>query len=259
MNAGILVIGNEILDGHVTDTNSPWLIDRLSSHGYQVDRTTTIRDDPGEIAEALNQYLKYSLDPIFTMGGIGPTPDDMTFSGVANALGVELEFSREIVDSMFESMIGQGKKIDGESFHQDKGVIKMATVPRGAVALRNKTGAAPALLIESGESRIFILPGVPIEFKTIIDDEILGPILKRLKGRYCHQFAVSLTERSLMDILQEFTDRYPDLQLGSYPRNQRRVTLRISGSEEMVLTCVKQLKAALIDSFSEDIFIDEDS
>src|SRR5215468_2060208 len=84
--AGILVIGNEILSGKVTDTNSPYLCRELRALGVDVERILTVPDDVRVIAREVSG-LADAYDVVFTSGGIGPTHDDLTMDGVALAFG----------------------------------------------------------------------------------------------------------------------------------------------------------------------------
>ena len=84
--AGIVVIGNEVLSGKVTDVNSPYLCRELRSLGVDVERILTIPDVIETIASDVLAMSK-SFDFVFTSGGIGPTHDDLTMDGVARAFG----------------------------------------------------------------------------------------------------------------------------------------------------------------------------
>ena len=70
---GVLVAGNEILDGIVLDTNSQWIINQLKTLNLQVKRKATVRDEVPEIARALRRLVADGCNLVFTMGGLGPT------------------------------------------------------------------------------------------------------------------------------------------------------------------------------------------
>ena len=87
--AGIIIIGNEILSGKVTDTNSPYLTRELRKLGVTVRRIITIPDELDEIARAVAEF-RPAYDVVFTSGGVGPTHDDVTIEGVARGMGENL-------------------------------------------------------------------------------------------------------------------------------------------------------------------------
>src|SRR5580765_1984157 len=86
LNAGLIIIGNEILSGKVTDTNAPFLTRELRALGVDLRRIVTIPDELDEIAAAVREFGP-RYDVVFTSGGVGPTHDDVTMEGIARGLG----------------------------------------------------------------------------------------------------------------------------------------------------------------------------
>ena len=98
--AALLVIGNEILSGSVTDANTPWLAKLLHSRGVDLVRVECIPDSPADIA-ATCLALQTRVGPdgfVFTSGGIGPTHDDVTYDSIATAFGLSLELHAPTVE-----------------------------------------------------------------------------------------------------------------------------------------------------------------
>ena len=77
MNVEIIVIGDELLIGQVTDTNSGWIARELNHIGWEVTEITTVRDRSREITDALNSSFG-RVDVVLMTGGLGPTKDDIT-------------------------------------------------------------------------------------------------------------------------------------------------------------------------------------
>src|SRR3989442_1118975 len=103
----IVTIGNELLIGHTLDTNSNWIAQRLREHGWLLRRITTIPDSLNEIATAVEESLRRKPRLLFTLGGLGPTPDDMTLKGIARALGTPVrlnETALEMVRQFYEQV-----------------------------------------------------------------------------------------------------------------------------------------------------------
>src|SRR5262245_15092516 len=88
-NAAILIVGNEILSGSTQDINSSWMASELTARGIDVELIVTVPDRRAVIAEWVRK-LHREHTWLFTSGGNGPTPDDVTREAVADALGVEL-------------------------------------------------------------------------------------------------------------------------------------------------------------------------
>ena len=121
LTAGIIIIGNEILSGKVTDTNAPFLTRELRALGVDLKRILTIPDELDEIAEAVREFGP-RYDVVFTSGGVGPTHDDVTMEGIARGLGRPL-----IRHPMIESRLR-----DFYKEHVNDARLKMSEVPEGA-------------------------------------------------------------------------------------------------------------------------------
>src|SRR5262245_19119123 len=103
----IVVVGNEVLQGDVLDTNSNWLSKRLVGLGGSIGRVVVVRDIVGEIAGEVRRSLGRGAGLVVTAGGLGPTADDLTLRGVAAAAGVPLELNadaREMVAARYREL-----------------------------------------------------------------------------------------------------------------------------------------------------------
>jgi molybdenum cofactor synthesis domain-containing protein len=198
--AGILVIGNEILSGKVVDTNSPYLCRELRGLGVDVERIVVIPDDVATIAREV-RAMSDAHDVLFTSGGIGPTHDDLTMAGVAEAFGVPVESS--------ESIAARLRRALGDRLNASQ--LKMAEIPRGATLVDVGDLWFPVVIMRN----VHILPGIPEllrkKFESIRERFRGVPIL--LKRVYVKRMESDIAQ-SLNDLLGEF----PRLMLGSYPR-----------------------------------------
>src|ERR1700752_1602831 len=145
--AGIVVIGNEILSGKVTDTNSSFLTRELRAMGVDVRRISVIPDDLDDIAGTVRDFHQ-TFDLVFTSGGVGPTHDDITIEGVARALS-----RRVIVHPVLEAKIHE--YLNGKT--PNAAHLKMAEAPEGAELLMDERIRFPTIKAEN----IYILPGIP--------------------------------------------------------------------------------------------------
>lgn len=174
----IVVVGNELLNGTTLDTNSHWISKRLVELGALVTRKTTVRDELGEISDVFRSAIERSPEWIFSLGGLGPTYDDMTLKGLSRAIGSKIERSAEAIQMIRESRerrILAGAKIPRKLLASS---LKMAEIPRGSVPLRNSVGTAPGVLVQVGSTRIVSFPGVPNEMKAIFEEQVV-PLLRR--------------------------------------------------------------------------------
>ena len=198
--AGLLVIGNEILSGKVVDTNSPYLAAELRELGVDLIRILTIADEIDLIATEVRQ-MSDAYDYVFTSGGIGPTHDDLTMDGVAQA------FQREIV--LNEGMCARIERAQGRPANESQ--RKMAMLPDGAELIDSGDLWFPVIIVEN----VHIFPGIP---------QLLQKKFESIRERFSGvPFSISsvYVTRHESDIAQSLHDllgEFPDLMLGSYPR-----------------------------------------
>jgi nicotinamide-nucleotide amidase len=217
----IIAVGNELLLGDVLDTNTNWLCQRVTGVGGQVTRAVLIRDHIEAIVEEVRLALARRPNLIFTTGGLGPTGDDITLQGVAKATDRPLELHAEaliMVQAKYEELAEKGYLADSALTDARR---KMAYLPRGAVALSNPVGAAPASVLDIGGTTVVSLPGVPDELKGIYD-ETLPPVLRRIFGESYYQqreiIALCGDESSLAPLLAGVVEAHPDVYIKSRAR-----------------------------------------
>ncbi|NMG05682.1 molybdopterin-binding protein [Brasilonema sp. UFV-L1] len=177
----IITIGNEVLIGDVLDTNTNWISKRMTGMGGLVKRAVLVRDNLNAIAKEIESAIEQKIDLIITIGGLGPTIDDMTLEAVAQATNHSLELNAEaisFVKTRYEYFASQGYVDSSEMTPARK---KMGILPRDATPIENPVGAAPAVILKVQNSTIICLPGVPTELKKIFE-EPLQPILKTIFG-----------------------------------------------------------------------------
>jgi len=233
---GLLVVGNEILDGVVLDTNSQWVINRLKALSFDVWEKMTVRDDVAEISKAIHRLVEDGCGIIMTMGGLGPTHDDMTLKGVTEAFSLPMELNDEalaIVTRQYAELHGRGVVESGEITEPRR---KMAVLPRGAKPLDNRVGSAPGVVLESGGTMIISLPGVPKELYWIFDDQVLPLLGSRAEGVFAEEI-ISLPlrdESTLAPIIDEVMRRSPGVYIKSMvkPYGEAGIRLWVSARGE---------------------------
>jgi len=215
--AAILVVGNEILDGITLDTNTQWMINRLKPMNYTISETITVRDDTSEIAKALNRMMDDGIDLIITTGGLGPTYDDMTLKGVAEAFGLPMTVNPEalaIVTRQYRTFHESGV-VDSPEITDAR--RKMAVFPEGAEPLDNMAGGAPGVMLRWEGALIVSLPGVPSELKWIFDNPLRHLLADGAEGCYTEKIAnLSARDESMLaPLIDEANKLEPDVYIKS--------------------------------------------
>ena len=250
LSASIIVIGDEILGGFVQDTNSGWLAQRFQAIGIELTRIQTVPDTFEAIDEALRQELARSRPRVIvTTGGIGSTPDDVTYEAVAASLGRELE----VADAVARSVDGavtwtreQGLDVDAEFVDH---MMRMAQLPAGATLLRPAHAFAPGVRVDvdggidtDGGASIVILPGVPSLVRGIFADVVEPTMLAgRGHAEAVAELAHGYPESVLNRCFVRLAERYPDVHLGSYPGAP--MIVRLKGDAVRVDAAMAELRA----------------
>ena len=196
----IVVVGDEILSGEVTDTNSPWLAKQLTELGVEVGQIITIPDKVEEIAEQVGRGSS-RFDWVLVTGGIGPTPDDVTREGVARALGVPLKLNPEAESALIR---GYEEKVDEK-------IKGMAWLPQGSLAVTDENKGLLGFAIQN----VWVFPGIPHLLKLTFD-----LIKERLRSApiYRESFVTNLRESLFAEVMEVAMRKFPQVSIGSYVR-----------------------------------------
>lgn len=249
----IVTVGDEILSGHTQDTNSSFLAQHAFAAGRPVAHIEVVPDQPAAIVAAIRRAIDDpDITRIAVCGGIGPTPDDRTFQAVADALGRPLELNPiayASIEALARRMHAAGWIDKPEVSDANR---RCAMVPVGATVLANRRGMAPPLAIDLGHDRwLFVLPGIPREFTTIVEEELIpgyfaggtAPIVREVHYR-------SVPESEMSQPMLVLEAEFPDVTVGSYPHVERReLVIRLRGHEaERVDAAVARLRSLRSDS-----------
>lgn len=249
----IIAVGDEILSGHTLDTNSNLLARLAFAAGRPVRHVEVVPDASMAIGAAIRRAL---ADPdvsrIAVCGGIGPTPDDRTFEAVAEALGRPLELNPEAyagIEALMRRMHSAGWVSSPEVSEANR---RCAIIPAGATVLPNRRGMAPPLALEVGEDRVlFVLPGIPREFSTIVEEEVIPryfgggtpPVVREV-----HYTAVP--EAEMYEPMRMLEREFPSVVVGSYPHVEtRELVIRLRGHDAAAVdAAVARLRELRADS-----------
>jgi molybdenum cofactor synthesis domain-containing protein len=200
--ACLLVIGNEVLSGRTRDANIQFLATGLGNLGIPLREVRVIPDVAATIVATVNE-VRGKFDYVFTTGGIGPTHDDITSECIAAAFNLPWE-KHPVAWPRMEASYKPGE------FNAAR--QRMATMPRGASLIENAISVAPGFQI----GNVYVMAGVPRVMQSMF--EWLAPRLQggaKIEMRTVH--AVGLPEGIIAEGLAAVQQRYPDLDIGSYP------------------------------------------
>lgn len=254
--ASICTIGDEILIGQITDTNSAHISRALNSLGIRVSRMVSIGDDHNVIIESLKQELLEN-EIVITTGGLGPTKDDITKNALAE-LSESRSYKTDERQLEIIHRILSARGLDVLDINRAQ-----ADVPENCDVIPNRLGTAPVMVFRFPESRfghkatLYSLPGVPFEALGALED-ILNDIKEHnsLSDIY-HRTVMTygIAESALSKKIADWEDNLPeDMHLAYLPNALTGVRLRLSiygGSkaeqESRIESELKGLKAILGD------------
>ncbi len=228
MKVSIIVIGDEILLGRVTDTNSGFLSRTIDPLGWQVTDVATVADRHDDILDAIDRAMKRS-DIVLTTGGLGPTRDDITKQALTDYFGGGLHLDEQVLDNARRLMESRGRAFNDLTATQ-------AMVPDNCEVIVNTAGTAPIMVFDKDGHTLVAMPGVPAETETMFP----GKVLPRLMERFGNSDRRYLSHRSLLvggiaesAIAEHLASWEDSLQEGlhlAYLPNYGIVRLRIDGS-----------------------------
>jgi molybdenum cofactor synthesis domain-containing protein len=199
--AALVIIGNEILSGRTEDRNIPFLAERLDNLGIQLAQVRIVPDIESDIVEAVNS-LRKRYQYVFTVGGIGPTHDDITTISIARAFG-------RVMERNTDAMRRLRKHYKTDELNDAR--ARMADMPRDVVLIDNPVSAAPGFIIEN----VYVMAGVPEIMQAMFDsfaDSLQGG--KPLKTK---TLQTNLREGQIAVSLAKIQKNYHNVVIASYP------------------------------------------
>lgn len=232
----IACIGNELLIGKIVNTNAAWLSKRATSMGIAVKRITVGPDDIVVMANIFREILARKPKFLIITGGLGPTFDDKTLAGIAEALNYRLainEVALKMVKEKYMKYLNRRGIPEGE---MTPARVKMATLPECAKPLPNPIGSAPGVLVDWESTLLFSLPGVPKEMEAIFNESV-APMLRQASGDLQFYelsiFTDAIMESALAPLIDRVMQDFPRVYIKSHPncrKNQPHMELHLSSS-----------------------------
>ncbi len=234
MKIEILCTGDEILTGKTVNTNYSHIARRLIENGFNAMWGTVVGDDLASLVRSFH-LAGQRADVVIVNGGLGPTVDDLSQQAAAQAAGVELELVRQWLDRIEAWYIARGRKMPSSN-------VKQAMLPAGSQWIDNPVGTACGFAMDIGGARFFFTPGVPVELKRMLEEQIL-PRLHAMRGepvfirvKRFHVFGIGEARADCMlDGVEALVDD-GSVKLGfqsHYPQLEIKLTLHGSSQAEL--------------------------
>jgi nicotinamide-nucleotide amidase len=218
----VVTIGTELLLGFTVDTNGAFLGQRLAEAGIEIVRRTAVGDAPAAIRAAIDEALSRT-GVVLTTGGLGPTRDDMSKVVVADLLGLPLEFRSEA----WEMVLARYRRFGRTPVESNR---SQAMVPVGATWLPNHWGTAPGLWVETPRGLVIMLPGMPLEMRMLMEQEVVPRLAARHSGTVVRSRTLrtcGVPESTLAERIGDAEDAIAPLSLAYLPSTSG-VDLRIT-------------------------------
>lgn len=276
--AAILIIGDEVLNGKIKDTNSHFFSKLMFNKGVNVRKILVIGDEESEIVESV-KALTQKYDFVLTSGGIGPTHDDITYESIAKSYELPVSIHQDTVKRM--ERVKGSKKWKAINEATMRAQLRMATFPDGpnveALFLDEKLW----LPIVGVDKKLFILPGVPQLFQSLLTSLVDGPLKSRFakagENNYLRFFVTTKFSESklssFLSTIQSESDDYivkkygkeaaflNSIKIGSYPHMGIKLnTISLLGKaqerellRDLVAKTVKELEGTEIDEAEESL------
>ena len=223
MKVNIIIIGDEILLGRVTDTNSGAIARALDPLGFTVGRIVTIGDSAGQIRKHVESSLA-DAELTITTGGLGPTKDDITKHTLCSIFGGRLVRDPEVTENIHRIFAAKSLKLNPLTEDQ-------ALVPDCCRVIQNLLGTAPIMWFERDGHVLISMPGVPFETEGMLERAVRNEIARR----FCRDMTIAhrtcvvtgISESSLAQKLEAFEDALPAGAHLAYLPDSPLITLRL--------------------------------
>ncbi len=224
IKAEVVTIGDEILYGQITDTNTQWISSALDKIGIKIIRKSSVGDDYQEIIQILEESTQRA-DVVLITGGLGPTKDDITKKTLAEFTSdtlVRNEVALEHVTELFRKF---GRELSDINRQQ-------ADIPSRSIYLHNAVGTAPGMWLNYQGTVIISMPGVPFEMKYLMEKEVIPRLRQEFQCPVILHKVIrtaGIGESWLAEKIADWEDQLPPHIKLAYLPNLGQVRLRLTG------------------------------
>ena len=225
--AEIIVIGDELLIGQVTDTNSGMIARQLNQIGIAVERTTAVHDSEQDIMSALAEAFS-RVDLVLTTGGLGPTKDDITKTTLCKYFNTYLVEDNIVKQHILQLYKDRPQVLNSLTATQWQ-------VPQACTILENRVGSAPLMEFEKDGKLLYSMPGVPHEAEVAINEQIIPRLAKRsIQNVIIHKTILlyGIPESSLALLIADWENSLPGYMHLAYLPSNRMIRLRLTAQKQ---------------------------
>lgn len=222
ITAAIITIGDEILIGQITDTNSQWIANSLTKSGITVNCMLSISDTKTAIISTLKNLQ--DIDLLIFTGGLGPTNDDITKYTLADYYSSDLIVHEETLLRLKSYYESRGRELNELNKTQ-------SLIPDKCKLLENLHGTAPGMWFNENNQIVISLPGVPLEMKKLMELQVLPKIKSHFDTPYIYHktiHTIGIPESDLAIKLKSWENNLPKEISLAYLPNLGMVRLRLS-------------------------------
>lgn len=257
MKYSTIVIGDELLIGQVTDTNSGWIARHMSPLGWEAKSVKVIADDADEIFSAIDEAFAVT-DVVLMTGGLGPTKDDITKATLCRYFGGEMVLNDDVkrnVEAQFER----------RGIPMNRLTADQAMVPSSCRVIQNEVGTAPIMWFEHDGKVLVSMPGVPHETQTMMERAVIPQLIKHFNSDVDIEFrtfvVVDYAESALAEKLEDYEKQLPAYIPLAYLPNQGIIRLRLTGAhhdQQVIAADMQQQSKKLHKILGKSIIADGD-
>ena len=226
MKYSIIAIGDELLIGQVTDTNSGWIARHMTPRGWDVNTVQVVPDDAEQIKLAIDRAFDQT-DVVLMTGGLGPTKDDITKPTLCRYFGGELVLDKAVEANV--RMVMERRHLTLNEYTR-----LQAMVPSSCRVIQNEVGTAPLMWFERDGKVLVSMPGVPFELKAMMERAVIPQLLARYNDGEDIEFrtfvVTGIIESALAMQLDEFERQMPHGIHLAYLPEGGIIRLRLTGT-----------------------------
>jgi nicotinamide-nucleotide amidase len=227
--AEVVTIGDEILYGQITDTNTQWISAELDKIGIRTVRKSSVGDREDRILGILAE-AESRADVILMTGGLGPTKDDITKKTLARYFGSQLVINEDALRDVAEIFSRRGFELTELNRQQ-------AALPEIATFISNKVGTAPGMWFEKNGKVFISMPGVPHEMKWLMENTLLKKLQQHFSTPVIYHRmikTVGIGESFLATRIEQWEDSLPPHIRLAYLPSMGQVKLRLTATGDQL-------------------------